>query len=296
MRPLEPHEHEVYDLPQVTSDQASVYEHCLRALRKACTACARIAAHRHRRLERRHERVGVEGKVRASGWRGSCADTARFAGQAGARGDEAVAAELRAQADAYEAAVEENGWDGAWYRRAYFDDGTPLGSATSEECRIDSIAQSWSVISAAATAERAARAMRSLEEHLVREDARLLMLLDAPSIRRRWTPATSRAICPASGRTAPSTRTPRSGWCWPPRSRATATAPSSSTDDQPAQPRATPQQVERYKVEPYVVAADVYTASAHSAAGAGPGTRAPRAGCTGSGSRPFSASTRPVTR
>ena len=80
----------------------------------------------------------------------------------------------------YAAAVEANGWDGAWYRRAYFDDGTPLGSRTNDECRIDSIAQSWSVISGAGDPARQAQAMRSLEEHLVREDARLLLLLTPP--------------------------------------------------------------------------------------------------------------------
>src|SRR5690606_31528945 len=96
------------------------------------------------------------------------------------RGGIAAAKEMRRQATAYVAAVEEHGWDGAWYRRAYFDDGTPLGSASGTECRIDSIAQSWSVISGAGDEQRQARAMASLEENLVREDARLLMLLTPP--------------------------------------------------------------------------------------------------------------------
>src|SRR5690606_30665363 len=91
-----------------------------------------------------------------------------------------TAADFRARAVAYAAAVEANGWDGYWYRRAYFDDGSPLGSSLNEECRIDSIAQSWSVISGAGDPDRRTRAMQSLEEHLVREDARLLMLLTPP--------------------------------------------------------------------------------------------------------------------
>ena len=182
MRPLEPHEHEVYDLPQVTPDQASVYEHCLRALRKACTTGPHgLPLIGTGDWNDGMNRVGVEGKGESVWLAWFLVRTLRlFAGHVGARGDEAVAAELRAQADAYEAAVERDGWDGAWYRRAYFDDGTPLGTAAGEECRIDSIAQSWSVISGAGTPERRRVAMRSLEEHLVREDARLVLLLTPP--------------------------------------------------------------------------------------------------------------------
>ena len=84
--------------------------------------------------------------------------------------------------------MEAHGWDGAWYRRAYFDDGAPLGSATSDEYRIDSIAQSWSVISAADDPERRTVAMRSLEEHLVRGDERLLLLLTPPFDRTEHDP------------------------------------------------------------------------------------------------------------
>ena len=132
-----------------------MYEHCVRALRKACTTGAhglpligigdwndgmnRVG----RRGERRERVAGVVPGPRRSG----SSPTRRTQ-----RGDGAIAAEFRAKADAYAAAVEANAWDGAWYRRAYFDDGTPLGSASSEECRIDSIAQSWSVISGAGDA------------------------------------------------------------------------------------------------------------------------------------------------
>src|SRR4029453_11271581 len=103
-----------------------------------------------------------------------------FAEHAEARADAGTAAIFHSRADAYAGAVEDHGWDGDWYRRAYFDDGTPLGSSTSEECRIDSIAQSWSVISGAGEPARQSQAMASLEQHLVREDARLIMLLTPP--------------------------------------------------------------------------------------------------------------------
>ena len=78
------------------------------------------------------------------------------------------------------AAVEEHGWDGSWYLRAFFDDGTPLGSARGDECRIDSIAQSWAVISGSADPKRAQTAMESVYQHLVRYDDRLILLLAPP--------------------------------------------------------------------------------------------------------------------
>src|SRR5206468_9758569 len=91
-----------------------------------------------------------------------------FAGLAQQRGDAARAAWCRNRADALRLSLEKNAWDGAWYRRAYFDDGTPLGSATNDECQIDSIAQSWAVISEAGDPERARQAMAAVEERLVR--------------------------------------------------------------------------------------------------------------------------------
>jgi cyclic beta-1,2-glucan synthetase len=76
--------------------------------------------------------------------------------------------------------LEQNGWDGAWYRRAWFDDGTPLGSAGNSECRIDSISQSWAVLSGAGGAERVRMAMGAVDEHLVRREHALIQLLDPP--------------------------------------------------------------------------------------------------------------------
>jgi len=77
-------------------------------------------------------------------------------------------------------ALERDGWDGDWYCRAFFDDGTPLGSASSIECRIDSIAQSWAVISGAADPARAKRAMAALDKYLVRPDEKLSLLFTPP--------------------------------------------------------------------------------------------------------------------
>ncbi|HEX4233401.1 MAG TPA: hypothetical protein VH041_03780 [Caldimonas sp.] len=104
----------------------------------------------------------------------------RFAALALRRGDADVAASCNADAAALRHAVEASAWDGDWYLRAWFDDGTPVGAAANRECRIDAIAQSWAVLSGAASAGRAAAAMESLHRHLVRPDARVVQLLDPP--------------------------------------------------------------------------------------------------------------------
>jgi cyclic beta-1,2-glucan synthetase len=172
-----------------------------------------------------------------------------------------VADGFRRQADAYAAAVEAHGWDGAWYRRAYFDDGTPLGSLTSDECRIDSIAQSWSVISGAGDPHRQELAMRALEEHLVREDARLLMLLTPPFDKTPSDPGYIKGYLPGV-RENGAQYTHAALWA------VLATALQGRGDRafelfqmlNPFTHARTPAEVATYKVEPYVVAADVYTA------------------------------------
>jgi cellobiose phosphorylase len=263
MRALEPHEHELYDLPQVTDEHGSVYEHCLRALRKACT----IGAHGLPLIgigdwNDGMNRVGVEGKGE-SVWLAWFLITTlrRFAAHVEARGDAAVAADFRARADAYAVAVEAHGWDGAWYRRAYFDDGTPLGSSKSDECRIDSIAQSWSVISGAGDPARQAQALRSFEEHLVRPDARLLMLLTPPFDQTPHDPGYIKGYLPGV-RENGAQYTHAALWA------VLATALRGDGDRafelyqmlNPLTHTRTPEEVAIYRTEPYVVAADVYTA------------------------------------
>jgi cyclic beta-1,2-glucan synthetase len=264
MRRLEPHEHEVYDLPRVTDEHGSVYEHCLRALRKACT----MGVHGLPLIgggdwNDGMNRVGVEGRGESVWLAWFLIATLRpFAEHAEARGDMAVANELRRHADSYATAVEAAGWDGEWYRRAYFDDGTPLGSAASEECRIDSIAQSWSIISGAGSAERQPRAMRSLEEQLVREDARLIMLLTPPFDKTTHDPGYIKGYVPGV-RENGAQYTHAALWA------VLATAMRGDGDRafqlfqmlNPLTHAATPEGVATYKVEPYVVAADVYTAA-----------------------------------
>ena len=262
MRSLELDEHEIYDLPQVTDEYGSVYEHCLRALRRACTTGEHgLPLIGIGDWNDGMNRVGVDGKGESVWLAWFLITTLRsFAVHADARGDSAVAEELRRNATEYATAVEQHGWDGEWYRRAYFDDGTPLGSKESQECRIDSIAQSWSVISGGRM-DRRAVAMRSMEEHLVDEDARLLRLLTPSFDKTAKDPGYIKGYLPGV-RENGAQYTHAALWAvW-------ATALSGKHDRafelyqmiNPLTHTRTPEQVATYKVEPYVVAADVYTA------------------------------------
>jgi cyclic beta-1,2-glucan synthetase len=266
MRTLEPHEHEVYDLPRVSDESGTVYEHCVRALRKACTTGANgLPLIGIGDWNDGMNRVGVEGRGESIWLAWFLIATLRaFAGEADERGDQAAAAEFRSTADGYLAAVEARGWDGAWYRRAYFDDGTPLGSASSDECRIDAIAQSWSVISGAGSPERQAQAMESFEHHLVRDDARLLMLLTPPFDKTQHDPGYIKGYVPGV-RENGAQYTHAALWS------VLATALRGNGDRafelfqmlNPLTHALTADGVAIYTVEPYVVAADVYTTAGH---------------------------------
>ncbi|MGQ0641271.1 MAG: GH36-type glycosyl hydrolase domain-containing protein [Gemmatimonadaceae bacterium] len=262
MRQLEPNEHEIYDLPQVSSETASVYEHCRRALQRACT----VGSHGLPLIgggdwNDGMNRVGIQGRGE-SVWLAwfLTAVLRQFAHYADAHGDGASASEFRAHADAYAAAIEAHAWDGAWYRRAYFDDGTPLGSAANAECRIDSIAQSWSVISGAGNPERQDTAMRSLHEYLVLQEARLVKLLTPPFDTSPQDPGYIKGYVPGV-RENGAQYTHAALWT------VLATALRGDGDRafalyqmlNPLTHTATPEGMSTYKVEPYVVAADVYT-------------------------------------
>jgi cyclic beta-1,2-glucan synthetase len=264
MRALEPAEHEIYDLPQVTEERASLYQHCLRALARACTTGAHgLPLIGIGDWNDGMSRVGVEGRGE-SVWLAwfLAATLRRFAPVAEARGDAATAVEFRRQATAYAAAVEAHGWDGAWYRRAYYDDGTPLGSAQNAECRIDSIAQSWSVLSGAGRPERQAQAMAALEEHLVDEQHRLLLLLTPPFDATPKDPGYIKGYLPGV-RENGAQYTHAALWAV----LATAERGAGTRGFElfqmlnPLTHTRTPEEVATYKVEPYVVAADVYTAA-----------------------------------
>lgn len=266
MRELGPDEHEVYDLPQVTDEHGSIYEHCRRALMRACTTGAHgLPLIGTGDWNDGFSRVGADGKGESVWLAWFLITTLRgFALHADEHGDADLAQHLRKQADNYVAAVESNGWDGNWYRRAYFDDGAPLGSASSDECRIDAIAQSWSVISNAGLQSRQEQAMRALDRQLVREDARLIMLLTPPFDKGTHDPGYIKGYLPGV-RENGAQYTHGALWA------VMATAMRGDSDRafalyqmiNPLTHGDTPDAIETYKVEPYVVAADVYTAKGH---------------------------------
>ncbi|MDQ6685504.1 MAG: carbohydrate-binding protein, partial [Pseudomonadota bacterium] len=173
---------DAYYVPSISEHSASVYEHCARAM----DASLRSGAHGLPLMGTGDwndgmNRVGHEGRGE-SVWLAwfLCDIVERFAPWAERRGESTRAARWRSARAGWRTALEADGWDGAWYRRAFFDDGSPLGASSNDECRIDLIAQAWSVLSGAAPEARAAQAMQALAQHLVDPDAGLLRLLDPP--------------------------------------------------------------------------------------------------------------------
>jgi len=266
MRQLNPDEHEVYEMPKVSTETGTIYDHCVRALRRACT----VGVHGLPLIGSGDwndgmNRVGIEGKGESVWLAWFLISTLRkFAVHAEKRGDTAFRDEVMAKADAYTEAVERSAWDGEWYRRAYFDDGSPLGSRTSDECKIDSIAQSWSVISGAGRPDRTRIAMQSLNKYLVREDARLILLLTPPFDKTMHDPGYIQGYLPGV-RENGAQYTHAALWA------VLATAMQGDGDRafelfqmlNPITHADSAKGVDTYKVEPYVVAADVYTAKGH---------------------------------
>ncbi len=266
MRQLNADEHEIYDLPQSSDESGTIYDHCIRALKKACTAGAHdLPLMGSGDWNDGMSRVGIEGKGE-SVWLAwfLIAVLRGFSEQSTRRGDAATTEWLHLKADAYSKAVEAGAWDGAWYRRAYFDDGSPLGSSTSDECKIDSIAQSWSVISGAGEPTHAQTAMKSFNDHLVRENAHLLLLLNPPFDKTTHDPGYIQGYLPGV-RENGAQYTHAALWA------ILATALSGDGNRamelfqmiNPITHAETPEAVQRYKVEPYVIAADVYSSDTH---------------------------------
>ncbi|MDQ2767215.1 MAG: hypothetical protein M3Y30_08670, partial [Gemmatimonadota bacterium] len=265
-RPLAPDEHEAYDEPRVSAESATLYEHCVRALDHACTAGSHgLPLMGSGDWNDGMNRVGADG-TGESVWLAwfLIATLRRFAEHAARRGDGEVVERFRNRATDYAAAVERTSWDGEWYRRAYFDDGTPLGSAQSDECQIDAIAQSWAVLSDAGDPTRARRAMESAVERLVNENARLIMLLTPPFDHTEHDPGYIKGYLPGV-RENGAQYTHAALWS------VLATARLGEGDRaqrlfamlNPLTHSATAEDVDTYKVEPYVVCADVYTAPGH---------------------------------
>ncbi|HEY1852365.1 MAG TPA: glucoamylase family protein [Candidatus Binataceae bacterium] len=179
---LQPGEADSYFLPTESAEHGSLYEHCARALDHSL----KVGIHGLPLIgagdwNDGFNRVGEAGRGESI-WLGwfLYAALAAFARLADDRGDTAHAASWRQHAAGLQESLEREGWDGDWYRRGYFDDGTALGAASSEECRIDSIAQSWGVISGAANPDRAALAMAAVNQYLYRSNEQMVLLFTPP--------------------------------------------------------------------------------------------------------------------
>jgi cyclic beta-1,2-glucan synthetase len=209
-------------------------------------------------------RVGEKGRGE-SVWLGWFlqATLVSFAPLAAARGELERAARWLAHAAALRESLEQ-AWDGEWYRRGYFDDGTPLGAAASDECRIDSIAQSWSVISAAGDPGRAAGAMANVANQLVRPEAGLVLLFTPPFDRTPHDPGYIKGYPPGI-RENGGQYTHAAAWVVIAQAMLGHGADAARLFSflNPINHTGSRADVQRYKVEPYAVAADVYSVEPH---------------------------------
>ena len=185
-----------------------------------------------------------------------------------ARGDAERLTAYRAYAAHLDEALNDTGWDGDWYRRAYYDDGAPLGSSESDECRIDAIAQGWSVMSGVASPERAERALASAEEHLVDRDAGIVKLLAPPFDTTPHDPGYIKGYVPGVRENGGQYT---HGILWMLRALAEVGRGDTAADllamISPVTRTATPENVAVYQTEPYAVAADVYGVDPHTGRG-----------------------------
>ena len=270
MRSLRPDEQETYDQPIESDEEGSLYEHCVRALDRACTAGAHgLPLMGAGDWNDGMNRVGMGGRGE-SVWLAwfLAATLRRFALHADARGDSEVASRCRSRAAAYAAAADDAGWDGAWYRRAYFDDGTPLGSATNDECQIDAVAQSWAVLSGAADPAKARLAMTAVDQHLVQNTTRLMLLLTPPFDHTERDPGYIKGY-PPGVRENGAQYTHAALWSV----LAFATLGDGDRAGEllrmlnPFSRARTRADADTYKVEPYVAAADIYAVAGHEGRG-----------------------------
>lgn len=266
-RALNADEESYYDLPAASQEHASLYQHCILALRRGCEL---VGAHGLPLIGSGDWNDGmnlVGGAGRGeSVWLGFFlyGILQRFEAVARARGDDEFAAYCTAQAEVLQGNLQAHAWDGQWYRRAWFDDGTPLGSTESDECRIDSISQSWSVLSGAADPLRASTAMDSLAMHLVDRQAGIVKLLDPPFDKTPHDPGYIRGYVPGV-RENGGQYTHAAVWAamaFAQQGNATM-AWDLARMINPVHHAADAAAVATYKVEPYVLAADVYAVAPH---------------------------------
>jgi len=269
-RSLSPNDESYYDLPGRTEGTESLYQHCVRAIRHGL----QFGVHGLPLIGSGDwndgmNRVGVEGKGE-SVWLGFFLyDVLRqFASLASQYDDPAFAEFCASEGQRLRENIEQHAWDGGWYRRAWFDDGTPLGSAANLECQIDSISQSWSVLSGAGDVARSRTAMQALDDRLVRRESALIQLLDPPFDQTELDPGYIKGYVPGV-RENGGQYTHAAIWA----AMAFAAQGDSrrawelTTLINPANHAKSAAAIATYKVEPYVMAADVYAVAPHTGRG-----------------------------
>jgi cyclic beta-1,2-glucan synthetase len=263
---LPPEAQDLYAQPRVSQEEGSLFEHCVRALERGLTAGAHgLPLMGSGDWNDGMNRVGREGRGE-SVWLGFFlhAVLTDFVPLCAARGDAGRAGRYRAEAARLASALERS-WDGEWFRRGYYDDGTPLGSAQGDDCTIDSIAQSWAVLSGAAPPRFADRAMDSVRTHLVRRGAGLVLLLAPPFDRSAQEPGYIKGY-PPGVRENGGQYTHAAAWV------VMALAKLGSGDEaaelfhmlNPVNHTRTGPDVARYRGEPYVLAGDVCAHPQHA--------------------------------
>ncbi len=269
-RELHADEESNYDLPQLSEDAGTLYEHSVRAIDHAL----KFGVHGLPLMgcgdwNDGMNLVGQHGKGE-SVWLAFFLFQVleQFSELARHYDDAALADRYTLEAGRLRGNIEAHGWDGEWYRRAYFDDGTPLGSALNEECQIDAISQSWSILSGAGSVAHRKEALASLQRRLVRTEDRLILLLDPPFDKSDLNPGYIKGYVPGV-RENGGQYTHSAIW--------TVMATAASGDKQrawelfdlinPISHGDSPEDIAKYRVEPYVVAADVYGVEPHTGRG-----------------------------
>jgi len=269
-RPVMPEEESYYDLPNRSQESATLYQHCVRAIEHGL----KFGEHGLPLIGSGDwndgmNMVGREGRGESVWLAFFLYDVlTQFAELARARQDIAFAERCLAEAQQLQKNIEQHAWDGQWYRRAYFDNGEPLGSQTNPECQIDSLPQSWSMISGAGNPERSRPAMNAVNERLIRRDAKLIQLFDPPFDKSPLNPGYIKGYIPGVRENGGQYT---HGAIW----TAMAFALMGETERawelfallNPIHHGATPEQIATYKVEPYVIAADVYAVAPHTGRG-----------------------------
>ncbi|MDO8176984.1 MAG: glucoamylase family protein [Undibacterium sp.] len=268
-RALNQDEDSYYDLPIRSPETATLYVHCVRAIERGL----RFGVHGLSLIgscdwNDGMDKVGQHGKGE-SVWLSFFLYEVlmRFAEVATIKDDRAFSERCHREATQLQQNIESNAWDGKWYRRAYFDDGTPLGSAQNVECQIDSISQSWSVLSGAGDTNRSAMAMQAVDRRLVRRDDAIIQLLDPPFDKSDQNPGYIRGYVPGV-RENGGQYTHAAIWT------AMAFAKMEGAENKkrawelmqminPVNHGKNAATIARYKVEPYVIAADVYAVAPH---------------------------------